>query len=38
MRLGCTPASGNIVYIELSSEDARRDEAVLEEIQKAPGA
>jgi hypothetical protein len=38
MRLGCTPASGNVVYIELSAADARSDEAVLEEINKAPGA
>ena len=38
MRLGCTPASGNIVYIELPSADAKSDEAVLEEIYKTPQA
>ena len=38
MRLGCTPPSGNVVYIELSSADARNDEAVLEEIQRNPRA
>jgi hypothetical protein len=36
MRLGCTPPSGNVVYIELSSADARSDAAVLEEIYKSP--
>jgi hypothetical protein len=36
MRLGCTPASGNTVYIEVSSAEARNDDAVLEEIRKAP--
>lgn len=36
MRLGCTPASGTRVYIELPSEAARDDDAVLAEIRKAP--
>ena len=38
MRLGCTPASGNRIYIELSSAEARNDDAVLEEIRKDPNA
>jgi hypothetical protein len=38
MRLGCTPASGNRVYIELPSAEARNDDAVLEEIRKDPNA
>jgi len=38
MRLGCTPPSGNVVYIELPSADARSDAAVLDEIYKAPKA
>jgi hypothetical protein len=36
MRLGCTPASGNKVYIELPSVLARDDDAILEEIRRAP--
>jgi hypothetical protein len=36
MRLGCTPASGNRVYIELSSAEARNDDAVLEQLRKKP--
>jgi hypothetical protein len=38
MRLGCTPASGNKIYIELPSAEARNDDAILEEIRKDPGA
>jgi len=38
MRLGCTPASGNRVYIEVSSAEARDDDAVLEKIRKDPNA
>lgn len=38
MRLGCTPASGNVVYIEVSSGEARNDNAVLEQIRKDPNA
>jgi hypothetical protein len=38
MRLGCTPASGNKIYIELSAAEARNDDAVLEEIRKDPNA
>ena len=34
MRLGCTPASGNRVYIEVSAAEARNDDAVLEEIRR----
>ena len=34
MRLGCTPASGTTVYIEVSSAEARSDDAILEEIRK----
>ena len=36
MRLACTPASGNRVYIELSSAEARNDDAVLEQLRKRP--
>lgn len=38
MRLGCTPASGNRIYIEISAAEARNDDAVLEEIRKDPNA
>ncbi|HJR67149.1 MAG TPA: hypothetical protein VJ802_12050 [Gemmatimonadaceae bacterium] len=38
MRLACTPPTGNVVYIELPTAEARSDEAVLEEIYKSPGA
>ena len=36
MRLACTPPTGNVVYIELPTADARSDEAVLEEIYRKP--
>lgn len=32
MRLGCTPASGNRVYIEVPTDEARNDDAVLERL------
>jgi hypothetical protein len=38
MRLGCTPASGNKIYIEVSAADARDDDAILQEIRKDPNA